>query len=154
MTSGASGSSAGAKGKGKAILQAVDEEEDSEDEEESEGEDDEDDEDDEEDDLCLPGLVFTRFRVLLLQADPGCGFFVWYDVGIAAAAEKQHLVRLVDFLENRVVELEHENNDLRKRVCELTDVGISDSKVVTELDMLAKRVSHLEMSTGLGSLNN
>ncbi|CAN1186977.1 hypothetical protein LINPERHAP2_LOCUS38442 [Linum perenne] len=104
--------------------------------------------------LCVTGLVFTRFRVLLLQADPSSGFFIWYDVGIAATAEKQHLVRLVDFLEKRVVELEHENNDLRKRVCELTYVGSSDSKVVTELDMLAKRVSHLEMSTGLGSLNN
>ncbi|CAN1182577.1 hypothetical protein LINPERHAP2_LOCUS36048 [Linum perenne] len=101
-----------------------------------------------------PGRKFFGCPRYVSKADPGCGFFVWYDVGIAAAAEKQHLVRLVDFLQKRVLELEHENNDLRKRVCELTDVGSSDSKVVTELDMLTKRVSHLEMSTGLGSLNN
>ncbi|CAN1201563.1 hypothetical protein LINPERHAP2_LOCUS45465 [Linum perenne] len=101
-----------------------------------------------------PGRKFFGCPRYVSKADPGYGFFVWYGVGIAAAAEKQHLVRLIDFLEKRVVELEHENNDLRKRVGELTDVGSSDSKVEIELDMLAKRVSHLEMSTGLGSLNN
>ncbi|CAN1167715.1 hypothetical protein LINPERHAP2_LOCUS27389 [Linum perenne] len=89
-----------------------------------------------------------------MQADHGCGFFVWYDVGIAAATEKQHLVRLVDFLQTRVGELEHENNDLQKCVCELTEVGSSETKVATELDMLAKRVSQSEMSTGLGPINN
>ncbi|CAN1121234.1 hypothetical protein LINPERHAP2_LOCUS659 [Linum perenne] len=101
-----------------------------------------------------PGRKFFSCPRYVSKADPGCGFFVWYDVGIAAAAEKQHLVRLLDFLEKRVFKLEQENNDLRKRVCELTDVGSSDSKVATELDMLATRVANLEMSTGLGSLNN
>ncbi|CAN1193990.1 hypothetical protein LINPERHAP2_LOCUS42312 [Linum perenne] len=36
------------------------------------------------------------------KVDPGCGFFVWYDLKVAVAAEKQHLVRLVDFLQKRL----------------------------------------------------
>ncbi|CAN1129996.1 hypothetical protein LINPERHAP2_LOCUS5571 [Linum perenne] len=79
----------------------------------------------------------------------GCGFFVWYDVKLAAAMEKQDLVRLVDTLHNRIDELEYENNKLRTRLREQAEVGISNDKsVTTELESLTKRVSQLEMSSG------
>ncbi|CAN1157269.1 hypothetical protein LINPERHAP1_LOCUS20090 [Linum perenne] len=104
-----------------------------------------------------PGRKFfgcPRYVSKVMQVDPGCGFFVWYDVGIAAAAEKQQLVRLVHFLQTRVLELEQQNEDLRKRVCELTEVGSSDTRVESQLDMLANRVSQLEMSSGLRRFNS
>ncbi|CAN1168181.1 hypothetical protein LINPERHAP2_LOCUS27676 [Linum perenne] len=95
-------------------------------------------------------------RISHTDANPGRKFFGCprYVSKIAAAAEKQQLVSLVDFLQTRVLELEHQNDDLQKRVCELTEVGSSDTKVETELDMLAKRVSQLEMSSCLRRFNS
>ncbi|CAN1164584.1 hypothetical protein LINPERHAP2_LOCUS25648 [Linum perenne] len=101
-----------------------------------------------------PGRKFFGCPRYVSKVDPGCGFFVWYDIGIAAAAEKQQLVRLVEFLQTRVLELEHQNDDLRKRVAELSEVGSSDTKVETQLDMLTSRVSQLEMSSGLRRFNS
>ncbi|CAN1165744.1 hypothetical protein LINPERHAP2_LOCUS26325 [Linum perenne] len=101
-----------------------------------------------------PGRKFFGCPRYVSKVHPGCGFFVWYDVGIAAAAEKQQLVRLIEFLQTRVLELEQQNDDLRKCVCELTEVGSSDTRVETQLDMLANRVSQLEMSSGLRRFNS
>ncbi|CAN1821844.1 hypothetical protein LINPERHAP1_LOCUS29706 [Linum perenne] len=75
-----------------------------------------------------------------------CNFFVWYDVKVAAAKDKQDLVRLVDFLQNRIVELETENKNLRTRFGEQADMGSSETNVTTELEMLTKKGSHLEIS--------
>ncbi|CAN1192875.1 hypothetical protein LINPERHAP2_LOCUS41748 [Linum perenne] len=84
------------------------------------------------------------------KIESGCDFFVWYDVKVVATAEKQGLVRLVDFLQNRIVELEYENKNLRTRLGEQADVGSSEVNVSTKLEMLTKRVSQLEMSSGFG----
>ncbi|CAN1761428.1 hypothetical protein LINPERHAP1_LOCUS7904 [Linum perenne] len=95
------------------------------------------------------GRKFFRCPRYISKVEPGCGFFVWYDVKVAAVAEKQHLVRLLDFLQKWVGELEYENKDLQKRLGELADVGRSETNVATELYMLTKRVSHLKISSGL-----
>ncbi|CAN1143571.1 hypothetical protein LINPERPRIM_LOCUS26582 [Linum perenne] len=96
-----------------------------------------------------PGRTFFGCPNYVSKGNPGCGFFEWVDVKVAASSEKKHLVRLVELLQNRVCELEYENKQLRKRLGEAGDAGSSETSVATELDILTRRVAHLEMSTGV-----
>ncbi|CAN1755747.1 hypothetical protein LINPERHAP1_LOCUS5852 [Linum perenne] len=96
------------------------------------------------------GRKFFECPRYVSKIESGCGFFVWYDVQLAAVAEKQDLVRLVDSLRNRIDELEYENKKLRMRLREQAKVGSSNKSVATELEILTKRVSQLEMSSGSG----
>ncbi|CAN1189309.1 hypothetical protein LINPERHAP2_LOCUS39823 [Linum perenne] len=75
------------------------------------------------------------------KVDRGCGFFVWFDVKIAAMKEKQDLVRTIDLLHNRIHMLETEN--FRLREC-IRDAAYSDMPFAEELEMLSRRVSQLE----------
>ncbi|CAN1768757.1 hypothetical protein LINPERHAP1_LOCUS10799 [Linum perenne] len=79
------------------------------------------------------------------KVDPGCGFFVWCDVKMAAMKEKQDLVRTIDLLRNRVEMLETENFRLRECIrVGLGDGGCSEMPFADELEMLSRRVSQLE----------
>ncbi|CAN1143184.1 hypothetical protein LINPERHAP2_LOCUS13464, partial [Linum perenne] len=98
-----------------------------------------------------PGRKFFGCPRYVSKIESGCGFFVWYDVKLAAATEKQELVRLVDILRNRIHALEYENDKLRMCLRERSEVGsITDKSVTTELESLTKRVSQLEMSSSSG----
>ncbi|CAN1161825.1 hypothetical protein LINPERPRIM_LOCUS1508 [Linum perenne] len=97
-----------------------------------------------------PGRKFFGCPRYVSKIEPGCGFFVWYDVKLAAVAEKKALVRLVDSLQNRIDELEYENKKLRASLREQAAVGSSEKSVTTELESLTKRVAQLEMSSGSG----
>ncbi|CAN1824056.1 hypothetical protein LINPERHAP1_LOCUS30642 [Linum perenne] len=99
-----------------------------------------------------PGRKFFGCPRYISKVSLGCGFFLWHDLKVSAVADKSHLLRLVDFLEKRVSELESENRDLRKCLGGLAEFRSSKTGTsgTSELDLLTKRVSHLEMSTGLG----
>ncbi|CAN1156215.1 hypothetical protein LINPERHAP2_LOCUS20822, partial [Linum perenne] len=96
------------------------------------------------------GRKFFGCPIYVSKIESGWCFFVWYDVKLAAVVEKQDLVRLVDSLQNRIVELEYENKNLRTRLGEEADVGSSEKSVMTQLEILTKRVSQLEMSSEFG----
>ncbi|CAN1127361.1 hypothetical protein LINPERHAP1_LOCUS30846 [Linum perenne] len=91
-----------------------------------------------------PGRKFFGCPRYVSQADPGCGFFVWYEVKMAALNEKEDLVRMVDFLRERVRVLETENQELRERLYRHTDVSSTDVKLTNEVEMLTERVRRLE----------
>ncbi|CAN1129913.1 hypothetical protein LINPERHAP1_LOCUS23321 [Linum perenne] len=79
------------------------------------------------------------------KVDRGCGFFVWFDVKIAAMKEKQDLVRTINLLHNRIHMLETENFRLRECIRGgIGDAAYSDMPFADELEMLSRRVSQLE----------
>ncbi|CAN1188549.1 hypothetical protein LINPERHAP2_LOCUS39396 [Linum perenne] len=46
-----------------------------------------------------PGRKLFGSPNYVSKANPGCGFFEWVDMMLAAASEKQNLLRLVSFLQ-------------------------------------------------------
>ncbi|CAN1147131.1 hypothetical protein LINPERHAP2_LOCUS15685 [Linum perenne] len=97
-----------------------------------------------------PGMKFFGCPRYVSKVQPGCGFFVWLDDKLAAASEKLELLRIVEFQQNRINELESENNRLRKLLVQLGDIGGTEVATTSELESLTKRVSQLEMSNGRG----
>ncbi|CAN1128901.1 hypothetical protein LINPERPRIM_LOCUS17122 [Linum perenne] len=127
-----------------------------------------------EDILCRCGLQATR-RISRTSLNPGrkffgcplfpiggCDYFVWYEVKVAALAEKEELVRMVENLKLQVRQLQEENMQLQ-RYCEpqmsATSAGLQactgseEYDVVAQLEMLKYRVGVLE-THGCGSDNH
>ncbi|CAN0917166.1 hypothetical protein LINGRAHAP2_LOCUS30120 [Linum grandiflorum] len=102
--------------------------------------------------IANPGRKFFGCPRYSSKVEKGCGYFVWFEVKVAALKEKQELLPMVDNLQLQVQHLKEQNEWLQTQM----DDGVVSSgsnvvqnnkyNLISEIEMLKFRIGVIESS--------